>query len=46
MKKILNNNLLNYYINKHNIENIFDKDILKYAQLHFYEKEEYIKSRV
>ena len=42
MRKILDNNLLNYYIKKHNIENIFDKDILKYAQLHFYKKEEYI----
>jgi len=36
MKRILDNNLLNYYIEKHNIENIVDKDILKYAQLHFY----------
>lgn len=42
MRKILNNNLLNHYIAKHNIENIFDKDILKHAQLHFYEKEEFI----
>ena len=42
MKRILDNNLLNYYIEKHNIENIVDKDILKYAQLHFYKKEEYI----
>ncbi|RFM20272.1 cyclic nucleotide-binding protein [Clostridium botulinum] len=41
-EKILNNDLLNHYINEHNIESIFDKDILKYAQLHFYEKEEYI----
>lgn len=38
MKKILNKELLNNYIDKHNIESIFDKDILKYAQLHFYEK--------
>jgi CRP/FNR family putative post-exponential-phase nitrogen-starvation transcriptional regulator len=42
MKRILNNDLLKYYTEKHNIENIFDKDILKYAQLHFYKKEEYI----
>lgn len=42
MRKISNNNLLNHYIAKHNIENIFDKDILKYAQLHFYQKDEYI----
>lgn len=42
MRRILSGNLLNHYIVKHNIENIFDKDILKYAQLHFYEKEEYI----
>ncbi|MBU5438070.1 helix-turn-helix domain-containing protein [Tissierella sp. MSJ-40] len=42
MRKILNNDLLDYYVVKHNIENIFDKDILKYAQLHFYGKDEYI----
>ncbi|MCB2288302.1 cyclic nucleotide-binding domain-containing protein [Clostridium sp. CS001] len=42
MRRILSGNLLKHYIVKHNIENIFDKDILKYAQLHFYEKEEYI----
>ena len=42
MKRILDNDLLSYYFHKHNIENLFDKDILKYAQLHFYEKEEYI----
>ncbi|MEG0775252.1 helix-turn-helix domain-containing protein [Clostridium sp.] len=42
MKKILNNDILNHYILKHNIENILDKDILHHAQLHFYEKEEHI----
>lgn len=42
MKKISDNNLLNHYIVKHNIGNILDKDILRHAQLHFYEKEEYI----
>ncbi len=42
MRRISDNDLLNHYIVKHHIENIFDKDILKHAQLHFYEKEEYI----
>jgi CRP/FNR family transcriptional regulator, putaive post-exponential-phase nitrogen-starvation regulator len=42
MKRILNKDLLNHYIVKHNIENILDKDILQHAQLHFYEKEEHI----
>lgn len=42
MKKILDNELLDKYIRKHNIEKILDDEILKYAQLHFYEKEEYI----
>lgn len=42
MRRISNDDLLNHYFVKHNIENIFDKDILKHAQLHFYEKEEYI----
>ncbi|HCQ88880.1 MULTISPECIES: Crp/Fnr family transcriptional regulator [unclassified Clostridium] len=42
MRRISDNNLLNHYIDKHNMENIFDKDMLKYAQLHFYEKDEYI----
>ncbi|PAB56629.1 Crp/Fnr family transcriptional regulator, partial [Anaeromicrobium sediminis] len=42
MRKISDNNLLNHYIVKYNIEKIFDKDILKHAQLHFYEKGEYI----
>lgn len=42
MKKISNCELLKDYINKYNIENIFDKDILKFAQLHFYEKDEFI----
>ncbi|MBU5590493.1 helix-turn-helix domain-containing protein [Clostridium sp. MSJ-4] len=42
MKRISDNNLLSHYIARHNIENILDKDILKYAQLHFYEKDEYI----
>ncbi|MBB6214245.1 CRP-like cAMP-binding protein [Anaerosolibacter carboniphilus] len=42
MRRISDNNLLNHYIVKHNIESIFDKDILKYAQLHFYQKEEFV----
>lgn len=42
MQKISNHKLFNDYISKYNIENILDKDILGYAQLHFYEKEEYI----
>ncbi|GAA0722490.1 helix-turn-helix domain-containing protein [Clostridium malenominatum] len=42
MKRIWDNNLISYYIVKHNIENMFDKDIFKYAQLHFYERNEYI----
>ncbi|WP_097028137.1 Crp/Fnr family transcriptional regulator [Clostridium peptidivorans] len=42
MKRILNNNLLNHYFVKYNIENIFDKNIVNYAQLHFYEKDEVI----
>lgn len=42
MKRIINNELLNYYITENNIESIFDKDMLKHAQLHFYEKNEFI----
>lgn len=42
MKKIINESLLNQYITKHNIEDILGREILKYAQLHFYEKDEYI----
>lgn len=42
MRRILENHLLNFYIEKHNIENIFDKNILKHAELHFYERGEQI----
>jgi CRP-like cAMP-binding protein len=42
MRKILNNDLLNHYIVKHDIEKILDQEILEHAQLHFYEKEEHI----
>ncbi|MBZ9625855.1 helix-turn-helix domain-containing protein [Clostridium sp. FP2] len=42
MRRILDVKILNQYIIKHNIERIFDDEILKYVQLHFYEKEEHI----
>ncbi|MCR1140278.1 cyclic nucleotide-binding domain-containing protein, partial [Clostridium botulinum] len=42
MRRILDVRLIKQYIKKHNIEQKFDCEILKYAQLHFYEKEEYI----
>lgn len=42
MKKISDNTLLNYYISKYNLETIFDEDLLTHAQLHFYQKGEYI----
>lgn len=42
MKKISSDRLLKHYIVKHNIKNIFDEEILEHAQLHLYEKEEYI----
>lgn len=42
MKRILNNNLLSNYIAKHDIENIFEKDLIKLMELHFYEKDECI----
>lgn len=42
MKRISDKELLSNYIVKHNIENLLGKDILNYAQLHFYQKEEYI----
>lgn len=42
MRRISDVRFINQYIKKHNIERIFDYEILKYAQLHFYEKEEYI----
>lgn len=42
MKRVFDSKLLTRYIKKHNIESIFDDEILKYAQLHFYEGEEYI----
>ncbi len=42
MKRIFDNELLSYYISKHNIERILDSDILKHAQLHFYRRDEYV----
>lgn len=42
MKRISDKELLSNYIVKHNIENLLGKDILNHAQLHFYQKEEYI----
>jgi CRP-like cAMP-binding protein len=42
MKRILDNKLLQRYIDKHNIENIFDKALIKHMQIHFYEKDESI----
>ena len=42
MKKISDNTLLNHYISKYNLETIFGEDLLKHAQLHFYQKGEYI----
>ena len=42
MKRVFDSKLLMSYIKKYNIEIIFDDEILKYAQLHFYESQEYI----
>ncbi len=42
MRKVFDDMLLNNYIKKHNIDKIFDNEILKQSQLYFYEKEEYI----
>lgn len=42
MERISNNELLKYYFVKYDIENIFDDNIINYAQLHFYHKDEVI----
>lgn len=42
MKKISNLDTINYYIDKHNIRNILDDEILKHVQLHHFVKEEHI----
>lgn len=44
MKKINNENKLNYYLNKHNIYDFFDIDIKKYTELHFFKKGDHIYS--
>ena len=42
MKKIVDSNLLAHFIKKHNIDQVFEEDIFRYAQLYFYEKGEHI----
>ncbi|AWI04615.1 Crp/Fnr family transcriptional regulator [Clostridium drakei] len=42
MDRISNSELLKYYFVKYDIENIFDDNIINYAQLHFYHKDELI----
>ncbi|MFL0247025.1 Crp/Fnr family transcriptional regulator [Candidatus Clostridium stratigraminis] len=42
MKRISDDKLLKYYTEKFNIEGLLDHEIINYAQLHFYEREEYI----
>jgi CRP-like cAMP-binding protein len=42
MKRISDSSLVDQYTLKHKIGNIFGEDILKYAQLHFFEKDEFI----
>ncbi len=42
MRIVKDNTLLSQYIAKHQIENIFDRDILGYAQLHLFHKDEFI----
>ena len=42
MKRINDVDLLNFYINQHKINDIFDQQILDYAQLHYYQKDEMI----
>lgn len=42
MKKIVDSNLLTHFIKKHNIDQVFEEDIFRYAQLYFYEKGEHI----
>ena len=42
MIKITDDKKLNHYINKHNINNIFEYDIKKYMQLHYFKKGEHI----
>lgn len=42
MKRISDSSLMGQYTLEHKIGNIFDEDILKYAYLHFFEKDEFI----
>ena len=42
MRLISDSNLLRHYIASHNVEELLGIDILEEAQLHFYEKEEFI----
>ena len=42
MQTISDQQRLDSYIVKHNIENILDQDIVQYAQLHFYHKDQFI----
>ncbi|MBL4934373.1 helix-turn-helix domain-containing protein [Clostridium sp. YIM B02515] len=42
MRRISDRKLLRTYIDKHNIEEILGEDILKNAQLHFFERNEFI----
>ncbi|SHJ99916.1 Crp/Fnr family transcriptional regulator [Tepidibacter formicigenes] len=42
MIKIKNEKELNYYIEKYKLNNIFEKDIKKYMELHFFKKGEHI----
>lgn len=42
MKRIFDDKLLKHYIENFNIEDILDHEIINYAQIHFFEREEYI----
>ena len=42
MKRIVDNTKLNIYFNKYSIENLFDKNIIEFAELQTYEKGELI----
>lgn len=42
MKRLLDNELINQYLDRNDIENLLDKDIKNHVQLHFYQKEEFI----
>ncbi|HVI42320.1 MAG TPA: hypothetical protein VM577_16830 [Anaerovoracaceae bacterium] len=40
MKKVSDKTLLNHYIEKHRIDNIFSQSLLDHAHLAFYKKDE------